>query len=137
MFTVRTTAVHVCPARWQPTTGAVGANVIDYESISAVRIPPGRGSAALVGHGRGRLGGGLRVQVPAARLDRAEGRVQLVDQRDAGRDVELRDLRVPDAVQILDQGAQRVAVRDDQHRLAAGQGRDDRVLPVRQHPVHY
>jgi hypothetical protein len=49
MFTVRTTAVHVCPARWQHTTGAVGAYVIDYESISAVRIHQAEASGATAG----------------------------------------------------------------------------------------
>ena len=78
-----------------------------------------RGVAALVLHGLGGLRGGLRVEVAAAGLIRPESVVELVDQRDAGRDVQRGDLVVADAVQVLDQGAQRVAVRHHQHRPAS------------------
>src|ERR1041385_2472779 len=57
----------------------------------------------------GRLGGGLGVQVPAAPGHRLEVLVQLVDQRDAGGDVERGDVLVADLVEVLDQCAQRVA----------------------------
>ena len=50
--------------------------------------------------------------------DRLQVVVQLVDQRDAGRDVQLDDLRLGDVVEILDQRAQAVAVRGDEHALA-------------------
>ncbi len=49
---------------------------------------------------------------------RLEVRVQFVDQRDPRRDVQLHDGGVRDAVEVLDQRAQRVAVRRDQHALA-------------------
>ena len=52
--------------------------------------------------------------------------VQLVDQRDAGRDVQAGDVGLGDAVEVLDQRAQAVAVGGDQHGLAGPQVRDDR-----------
>ena len=58
--------------------------------------------------------------------------VQLVDQRNPGRDVQLDDVLVGDVVEILDQRAQRVAVRRDQHPLAGVNRRRDRLVPVRQ-----
>ena len=75
-----------------------------------------RRSASLVRHRLGRRRGGLRVEVPAAGLLRPEVGADLVDERDAGRDVQPGDLVVGDAVEVLDQRPQRVAVRDDQQR---------------------
>src|ERR1700761_1236132 len=101
------------------------------------RLPAGlvrRCLAALVLDGLGRLRGSLRVQVPAAGGQRLEGVVELVDQGDAGRDVQRRDVLVADLVQVLDQGAQRVAVRHDQDRAAGPEVGHDLVVPVRQHP---
>jgi hypothetical protein len=76
---------------------------------------------------------GSRYSPPAC--DRAQVVVEVVAQRDAGRDVEAGDVLVGDAVEVLDQRAQRVAVRGDQHGLAGAQVRHDRVVPVRQHPL--
>ncbi len=60
--------------------------------------------------GRGRL----RVEVRAAGVERLEVGVELVGERDAGRDVQARDVGVGDAVEVLDEGAQGVAVGGDQ-----------------------
>jgi hypothetical protein len=60
--------------------------------------------------------------------------VQFVDQRDAGGDVQACDGFVADAVEVLDQGAQRVAVRGDQDRLAGLEIFLDVRLPVGQEP---
>ena len=59
--------------------------------------------------------------------------VELVDERDAGGDVEAGDVVVGDAVEVLHQRPQAVAVGGHQHGAAAGQVGDDRVEPVRQH----
>src|SRR5579863_7489367 len=99
------------------------------------RVSRGR-LAALVPDRLGGLGGRPGVQVAAARDGGPECVVELVDQRDAGRDVQLGDRGVADAVQVLDQGAQRVAVRCYEHVLAAVQLRDHRVVPVREHAGH-
>ena len=56
---------------------------------------------------RGLGGGG--IEVGAARVERGEGLVELVVERDAGRDVETGDVRVGDPVEVLDERAQRVA----------------------------
>ena len=61
-------------------------------------------------------------------------RAQLVGQRRASWDVQPGDVRVGDPLQLLDQRAQRVAVRGHQHALPGAQVRDDRVVPVRQQP---
>ena len=58
--------------------------------------------------------------------------VELVDERDAGGDVEGGDVGVGDLVEVLDDGAQRVAVRGDQDRLAGLDLGDDGALPVGQ-----
>src|SRR5262249_22487440 len=73
-----------------------------------------RGRGALRRNGRRGFGGRVRIaQVIAS--DRFQLIVQLVDERDARRDVELDDLLVADVVEVLDQGAQAVAVRGDEH----------------------
>src|SRR5688572_18187639 len=57
--------------------------------------------------------GGLGIPEVVARLDRLQRVVELVDQRDTRRDVELDDLGVRDVVEVFDQRAQAVAVRGD------------------------
>src|SRR3954454_19506512 len=91
----------------------------------------GWGSAALAGDG-GRGGDGrLRVEVGTATKRRREVLVEAVEQRDPGRDVQARDLGVANAVEVLDQRSQRVAVRGDEHGPAGAHVRDDLGLPVR------
>ena len=63
--------------------------------------------------------------------------VELVDERDAGGDVEAGDVVVGDAVEVLHQGPQAVAVGGHQHGAAAGQVGDDRVEPVGEHAVDH
>ena len=65
-------------------------------------------------------------------LDRLQVVVELVDQRDAGRDVELDDFGFGDAVEIHDQRPERIAVRGDEDPLAGPDRRRDRRVPVRQ-----
>src|SRR5690606_18396984 len=79
-------------------------------------------------------GGGIRVEV-ARGARRAEVVVELVDERDAGGDVEPRDVVVGDAVEVLHEGAQRVAVGGDEHGLAGREILRDVRFPVGQHPV--
>jgi hypothetical protein len=56
-------------------------------------------------------GGGGRVEVLPAGIQRSQGgRVQVVPQRNAGRDVQADDVRGRHLVQVLDQRPQRVAV---------------------------
>ena len=63
-------------------------------------------SAALVLDGLDRLGGGGRIEIVATALHRTQRVVQFIAQRDAGRDVEPRDLVVPDVVEVLHERAQ-------------------------------
>src|SRR5690606_19029406 len=72
---------------------------------------------ALGGHRRRARLGRLGVEV-ARGPGGAEVVVELVDERDTGGDVEIRDLVVGDAVEVLHEGAQRIAVRGHEHRLA-------------------
>ena len=58
--------------------------------------------------------------------------VELVDERDARRDVQLDDLLLADAVEVLHERAQAVAVRGDEHALIVVDRRRDRLVPVRQ-----
>src|ERR1041385_186689 len=78
-----------------------------------------------------------RIEVLAALAHGPQVPVQLVQQRDAGRDVEAHDRLVRDAVQVLDERAQRVPVRRDDDQPAVAQVGHDRVVPVRQHPGHH
>src|SRR5262245_7641445 len=89
------------------------------------------GSAALLGDRGGGGLGGFRVQVAAAGDGGPELVVEVVDQRYAGGDVQTRDVRVADPVQVLHQGPQRVAVSHDERRLARRDAAQDHVLPVR------
>src|SRR5690606_756205 len=110
------------PARTTARPGAPGRAV----------VRAGGASAALVRDRGGGLRGRLRVEVAPALGDRDEVLVELVEQRDARRDVEPGDVLVGDAVEVLDERAQRVAVRGDEHGLAGLEVRDDLALPVRQ-----
>src|SRR5437763_8966885 len=75
----------------------------------------------------------IRVQIGPAKSERPQSIVKVGPERDAGRDVEADDgLRV-EAVEVLDQSPQRVAVRSDQHRATGPQIGHDRRFPVRQH----
>jgi hypothetical protein len=64
--------------------------------------------------------------------DRLQLIVQLVDERDPRRNVQLHDVLLADVVQILHERTQAVAVRGDEHALAARDRRRDRVVPVGQ-----
>src|SRR6185295_17778557 len=66
----------------------------------------------------------LGVAEVAGRL-RAQARIELVDQWDAGRDVQLEDSIFGQAVEVLHERAQRVAVGGHEHRLAGLEVRDD------------
>ncbi|KAJ8525203.1 hypothetical protein ON010_g15912 [Phytophthora cinnamomi] len=61
--------------------------------------------------------------------------VQVVHERRARGDVEARDLVLRDVVQVLDQRAQAVAVRGNDHLLAGLDGRHNRALPLGQHAL--
>jgi uncharacterized protein DUF4139 len=97
---------------------------------------PARGSDLdLVGHGLGGALGRLGIAEVAARAG-PQVVVELVEQRDARRDVEADDLAVADLVKVLDERAQAVAVGGDEHALAAAQGGGDLALPVGQEAPH-
>ena len=71
---------------------------------------------ALVGHRLHRCGNGVGIaQIVAA--NRFEVFVQFVDQRLSGRDVQIDDVVVADAIQMFDQGPLAVAMRRDYHFL--------------------
>lgn len=91
---------------------------------------------ALSGDSGGTGSSSLRVQVLATRLDRLEVLVQLVEQRDGGRDVDLGDLFLRQVVQHLDDGAEGVAVGSNQHGLAGLELRLDSGLEVRLHTLN-
>ena len=90
-----------------------------------------RASAALVLHGLDGCCRGVRVEVLAAAPDRAHLLVQLIEQRDARRDVQADHRLFGHVVEVLDQGAQRVSVRHHRDGLAAPQiGLGRRVIVV-------
>src|SRR5215510_7797012 len=64
---------------------------------------------------------GLRIQVLSALDDGREAGVQVINQRNPGRYVQLRDLGITDPVQVLDQRPKRVPVRNDKHGAAHGE----------------
>src|SRR5664280_1442292 len=78
---------------------------------------------------------GLRVaEIPA--VDLPERSVERVDERNTRRDVQLWDLVIRNAVEMLHERAQAVAMSRDEHLLSAREARDDRVVPVREEAVH-
>ncbi len=84
---------------------------------------------------RGRGGrGGLGVEVLTTGDDGPQGVVEAVDQRHPGRDVEPGDVGVADAVEVLDDGPEAVAVGGQEHRLAGLQVGHHVGGPVGQHP---
>src|SRR6266542_5701372 len=90
---------------------------------------------ALVGHRLHRgLDRGLIAQVVV--LERLEVAVQLVDERNAGGDVEPDDVPVRDLVEVLDEGPHAVAVGGDEHLLAGFDGGGDGTVPVGEEPRH-
>src|SRR5450756_950508 len=60
--------------------------------------------------------------------------VQLVHERDARRDVQLDDVVIADAVEVLHEGADRVAMGDDDNLPTGLHRRRDRLFPVRDEP---
>ena len=59
--------------------------------------------------------------------------VELVEERNPGRQVHRGDRPVGDRVEVLDERAQRIAVGRDEHEPAGAQVGDDHVVPVGQH----
>jgi len=64
---------------------------------------------------------------------RPEVFVEFVDERDAGGDVEFGDRVVADAVEVLDEGAEAVAMGADEDAAAGAEVGDDGVVPVGEH----
>src|SRR6478672_2278099 len=93
----------------------------------AEETPP---SATLVGDRLRGGAGGLGVEVAAARLERAVVVAELVDQRLAGGDVEAGDVLVADAVEVLDDRAEAVAVGGEQDGAAGVEVGQHVGLPV-------
>lgn len=60
--------------------------------------------------------------------------VEFVEEGDAGGDVELGDGVVGDAIEVLDEGAEAVAVGADEHSPAGSKVGHDGVVPVGEHP---
>jgi len=86
--------------------------------------PPRRGA----GSGPGL--GGLWVQVSAALVDHGAILRNLVHQRNAGRDIQPGDVIIGNAIEVLDQRAQGVAVRCDHDGFALLGPRQDLFLEV-------
>src|SRR5881409_1004219 len=78
----------------------------------------------------GRCTSGFRVAQVVMTL-RLQAVVQLVDEGNSRRDVQLDDRRFRDPVQILDERTQAVAVSGNDDPLAGLNRRGDRVVPVR------
>ena len=66
--------------------------------------------------------------------DRLEVGIELIHERDAVGNVQSHDVGVGNAVQVLDEGTDGVAMGGDQHALAGQDGRGNGVVPERQHP---
>src|SRR5258708_3388546 len=58
--------------------------------------------------------------------------IQFVEHRDAGRNIELHDVALGHHVEHLDQGAQRVSMRDDEHVLVGSKLGDYARFPIGQ-----
>ncbi|AWY95163.1 Phosphate transport system regulatory protein PhoU [Propionibacterium freudenreichii] len=106
-------------------------------AIRVTRTPARKAWLLLALAGDGLLSGGcrLRVKIAATGHQRLHVIVELVEQRNAGRDVEARDGLVIDVVEVLDQRTLRIAVGGHQHRLAGLQVGHDRRLPVGKHAL--
>src|SRR5690606_8561610 len=83
-------------------------------------------------HCRLNLGGVAQIVV----TDGAQLLVQFVDQRLAGRNVQVHDIVVRDVVQVLDQRTQAVAVGGDEHTTPGTNGRGNGFVPERQNALH-
>ena len=99
------------------------------------RSPPGtvkeKRLLALVGYRRN-LGFGIRIQVGPALLNRLQILVQLVIQRNPGRNIQTRNILITDLIQVLYNCAQRVTVCGNKYRLAALEFRNDFLFPIGQ-----
>ena len=128
------------PGRWGRRDWATPSGAHPRGRTGSTTVAAGSassGSLALPADGLGGSGDGLRVPEPApAGLDGAEALVQLVDDRHAGRDLELGDIVPGSSVEVLDERPQAVAVGGDQDDLAGQQLRGDGVEPVREHADH-
>jgi 2-methylcitrate dehydratase len=77
------------------------------------------------------------VEVPTARAERSQSRIELEQKWDAGRDVQPGHLVIVHTVEYLDQRTERVAMPDDEHRPMLTDARGHRPLPVRQQACHH
>ena len=68
-------------------------------------------------------------------LDRLQVGVELVDEGDTGRDIELDDVGVRDVIEILDERAEAVAVGGDDDAFAGFDDGRDLLVPERKEPV--
>src|SRR5271169_5745714 len=105
-----------------PTTMRRGSSLCPCFIASLPKSVPLQGGggcrASLVLDGLDGVAGGVRIEVLTTQGVRAQVRSELVDQRDAGGDVQLGDQVVRDGFEVLDQRPQRVAMRDDEHASA-------------------
>src|SRR5436305_12715357 len=106
---------------------------------------PGVTEVVLAGLFGDRVGGGYGptgVEVAAAHAARTgvvyglQFGVELVDEGFAGRQVEVDDRLARQAVEMLDEPAQRIAVGGEEHRRACPQVGNDRVVPPGQHAMY-
>ena len=75
---------------------------------------------------------------PSSRLETdGESVVDLVDDRHPGRDLQLGDVGIRYAVEVLDQGAEAVAVGRHHHRSAGDEVGADGVVPEGQYAHHH
>ena len=118
--------------------GRAGRSVRDRPCPAAAGLSrPGAGQPASAAAS---AADGLGVAEVAARRDR-EVVVERIAVGDAGRDLEVDDVVVADALEVLAQGPEAVAVGHDQHgaaprRLGQQVGHDG-VLPVGDDPGHH
>jgi len=81
-------------------------------------------------------GDGLRDLFLIAKVvvaDRLHVVIEFIDERLSRRNIETGDVFIADAVEMLDQGAEAVAVSRDQYTLAGGNLRLDRFFPEGNH----
>src|SRR5664280_1049104 len=82
-------------------------------------------------------GGSSRSSLRVAEVgmvDRFEVLVELIHERDARRDVQVDDVVIADAVEVLHESADRVAMSDDDNLPTGLHRRRDRLFPVRDEP---